>query len=75
MKVVVDGEESESVTIDSGVPKGQFLVHYFWLHVLVAGCDIGVLFSVSLGVRLSVNIYVEVRHLCQSSTFMSKLVF
>ena len=43
-------------------------------HLLVAGCDIGVRFSVRLSVRQSVrpsvrpsvNIYVEVRHLCQS---------
>ena len=31
-------------------------------HLLVAGCNIGVRFSV----RPSVNIYVDVRHLCQS---------
>ena len=35
-------------------------------HLLVAGCDIGVRFSVSPSVRPSVNIYVDVRHLCQS---------
>ena len=34
----------------------------FLSHLLVAGCDIGVRFSV----RPSVNIYVDVRHLCQS---------
>ena len=34
----------------------------FLSHLLVAGCDIGVRFSV----RLSVNIYIDVRHLCQS---------
>ena len=40
-----------------------FVLFCFLLsHLLVAGCDIGVRFSV----RLSVNIYVEVRHLCQS---------
>ena len=39
-------------------------------HLLVAGCDIGVRFSVRPSVRQSVrpsvNIYVDVRHLCQS---------
>ena len=36
--------------------------YYFLSHLLVAGCDIGIRFST----RPSVNIYVEVRHLCQS---------
>ena len=44
--------------------------HSFLSHLLVAGCDIGVRFSVrpsvSPSVRPSVNIYVDVRHLCQS---------
>ena len=39
-------------------------------HLLVAGCDIGVRFSVCLSVRPSVC-----QHLCRRSTFMSKLVF
>ena len=34
----------------------------FLSHLLVAGCNIGVRFSI----RPSVNIYVDVRHLCQS---------
>ena len=34
----------------------------FLSHLLVAGCDIGVQFSV----RPSINIYVDVQHLCQS---------
>ena len=42
----------------------------FLSHLLVAGCDIGVRFSVRPpvhpSVRPSVNIYVDVRHLCQS---------
>ena len=50
----------------------------FLSHLLVAGCDIGVRFSVRpsvrpsvrqsvrQSVRPSVNIYVDVRHLCQS---------
>ena len=50
----------------------SFLVFCFVLlsHLLVAGCDIGVRFSVRPSVRQSVrpsvNIYVDVRHLCQS---------
>ena len=43
---------------------------YFLSHLLVAGCDIGVRFSVRPSVPPSVcpsvNIYVDVRHLCQS---------
>ena len=39
-------------------------------HLLVAGCDIGVRFSirpsVCQSVSPSINIYVDVRHLCQS---------
>ena len=42
----------------------------FLSHLLVAGCDIGVRLSVRPSVhpsvRPSVNIYVDVRHLCQS---------
>ena len=38
----------------------------FLSHLLVAGCDIGVRFSVRQSVRPSVNIYVDVRLLCQS---------
>ena len=36
------------------------------LHLLVAGCNIDVRFSVHPSVCPSVNIYVDVRHLCQS---------
>ena len=46
---------------EAGVCGGEHLL-FFLSHLLVAGCDIGVRFSV----RPSVNIYVEVRHLCQS---------
>ena len=50
------------------------VVASFLSHLLVAGCDIGVRFSVRPSVRQSVrpsvrpsvNIYVDVRHLCQS---------
>ena len=47
------------------------VAYYIFLsHLLVAGCDIGVRFSVRpsvpASVRPSVNIYVDVRHLCQS---------
>ena len=39
---------------------------FFLSHLLVAGCNIGVRFSVRPSVHPSVNIYVDVRHLCQS---------
>ena len=38
----------------------------FLSHLLVAGCDIGVRYSVRPPARPSVSIYVDVRHLCQS---------
>ena len=41
---------------------GYYSLTFLLSHLLVAGCDIGVRFSV----RPSVNIYVDVRHLCQS---------
>ena len=46
----------------------------FLSHLLVAGCDIGVRFSVRPSVRQSVRPSV-CQHLCRCSTFMSKLVF
>ena len=42
----------------------------FLLHLLEAGCNIGILFSFSPSVCPSINIYVEVQR--QSSTVMSK---